>query len=154
MRAYSTISRPTTPPPARPKAKVVDTARDVNQHVARRLTMLRRIHGKTQVEVGAALSLSFQQMAKYERGFSKIAPGTLWMLAEYFKVDVGYFFADFAGAAPAADPRAAEHRTERQQLRLELVMALDTITDANLLHGLRGLLRAYIQEERAAGRDA
>ena len=152
MRACSTSPRPAAPP-ARPGAKVVDAGRDVNQHVARRLKMLRRISDKTQTDVGAALGMSFQQMAKYERGFSKIAPGTLWTLAEYFKVDVAYFFADLDRAAHAADPRTVEHRAARNRLHLELVMALDTVTDAGLLHGLLGFLRAYIQEERAAGRD-
>jgi transcriptional regulator with XRE-family HTH domain len=121
----------------------------VNQHVARRLKMLRLIKGRTQSDLGAAMGLTHQQMAKYERGFSKIAPGMLWKLADYFQVDVEYFFADLDQGVPDIDPHVVERQATQRRLRLELVAALDTVTDERLLRSLR----VFLQVSRKQGGD-
>jgi transcriptional regulator with XRE-family HTH domain len=150
MRAYSTSPRPVAPP-ARPGRKNVEAARDVNQHVARRLKTLRRIRFKTQTDLGAALGKTFQQVAHYESGYAKITPSTLWRAAEYLNVDVEYFFEDLEPAMSAPDRCASDQRTT---LRVELVMALSKAAiSRDLLLGLRDLLRAYRPGERAAGRN-
>jgi transcriptional regulator with XRE-family HTH domain len=143
MRAYSAAPRPALKHPK--------PARDVNQHVAGRLKTLRRTRNKTQTDLGAALGITFQQVAQYERGHSKITPSALWRAAQYFQVDIGYFFADLDRAAPAPDRRGAVE--PRAMLRIELVMALcHAAIDRDLLRGLRDLLRAHLSGERAAGR--
>ena len=115
MRAYSTSPRPTVSPRKPPKRTEPGNAiRGVNQHVAHRLKTLRRTRFKTQTELGAAVGMTFQQMAKYERGISKIAPGMLWKLAEYFEVDIGYFFEGLDGTTPGPEL----HQTVQRRLRL------------------------------------
>jgi transcriptional regulator with XRE-family HTH domain len=115
----------------------------VNHHVAARLKLLRLINGKTQTELGAMLGMTFQQIAKYERGISKIGPDKLWKLAEYFGVDVAYFF---EGYDPSADPNAAPaaplQPVSEKRLRLELAAALQEIRAPQMLRSLLTLVRS------------
>jgi transcriptional regulator with XRE-family HTH domain len=145
MRAYSLSPRPTARKPSS-RAETANAIRNVNQHVARRLKTLRIISGRTQTDLGAALGKTFQQMAKYERGITKIAPGTLWLLAEYLQVDIEYFFADLD--QPGADLHMTERQTTRRRLRQELVTALDRIADDKLLRSLRVFLQATHGQDR------
>jgi transcriptional regulator with XRE-family HTH domain len=133
MRASSTSPR---------AGKTGDVVRDVNRNVARRLKLLRVLKGRTQTDLGRAVGLTPQQMAKYETGVSKIAPGMLWKLAEYFEVDVGYFFEDPTHDLPGIDLRLTERQAAQKRLRIELISALDAIADDRLLRCLRVFLRA------------
>jgi transcriptional regulator with XRE-family HTH domain len=103
MRALDSSRRPAASPPTVKRRRAPDkteVARAVSEHVARRLKSLRIQTGRTQTEMGTMLGMTFQQAAKYERGLSKIAPGTLWRLAEFFGVGIEYFFAEFNSGSP------------------------------------------------------
>lgn len=68
----------------------------VDQHVGRRVPTKRLSLGRSQTELGEALGLTFQRVQKYERrqqGFGVQAPGRI---AEYFQVDIRYFFEGLA----------------------------------------------------------
>jgi transcriptional regulator with XRE-family HTH domain len=142
MRAYSAIRRPPTPNKRRVADKV--KAGTVSEHIARRLKALRILKGRTQTEVGAMLGLTFQQAAKYERGISKIPPGTLWRLAEFLEVDVGYFFAEFDRSASKTGlaAREVEKLANHRHLRLQLLGLLDNVSDRTMLRGLLSLMQA------------
>ncbi|MGB8843657.1 MAG: helix-turn-helix transcriptional regulator [Aliidongia sp.] len=140
MRAYSISPRPIPEP--RPRTETLNGIRDVNRHVARRLKLLRVIKGCTQTDLGQVVGLTHQQMAKYERGISKIVPSMLWKLAGYFQVDIGFFFEDLDQTMPGIDSHIVARRATQNRLRLELVAALGAVTDDSLLRGLRDFLRA------------
>ncbi|MBP5858950.1 helix-turn-helix transcriptional regulator [Marivibrio halodurans] len=46
----------------------------------------------TQVDLGAAIGLSFKQIRKYEQGRNRIGAATLFRLARALEVGVEYFF--------------------------------------------------------------
>lgn len=149
MRAYSTGARPmpTAPETRRRRSPRKDeTGRTVNEHVARRIRLLRKVNGVTQTELGAVLGMTFQQMAKYERGIAKVAPDKLWKLGEYFGVEIGYFFEDLDQAAlPYLDahgraPSAADSDGDRR-LRQELARALQDVTNKGMMRRLLELIR-------------
>jgi transcriptional regulator with XRE-family HTH domain len=135
----------TAQPPQRRVAKRsrASSGHPVNQHVAARLKLLRLLNGKTQTELGAMLGMTFQQMAKYERGISKVAPDKLWKLAEYFNVEIGYFF---EGYDPSVDPDAVLSATPRpegeKRLRLELAAALQEVRTPQMLRSMLSLMRS------------
>ncbi len=66
----------------------------IDVHVGNRLRLARRACGFSQKEVAQALSVSAQQLQKYEEGSTRLTPGRLFRLAGYFDVSVGFFFED------------------------------------------------------------
>ncbi len=79
----------------------------VDIYVGERLLQLRKLRNVSQEKLGDAVGLSFQQIQKYERGANRISASTLFRLAEFFDVPVGYFFDGLrdraAGPVPVID---------------------------------------------------
>jgi transcriptional regulator with XRE-family HTH domain len=146
MRAYSMTNRPIAPATApRLKSRLDETGRVVNTHVAQRIKFLRTTNGKTQAELSRLLCITFQQMAKYERGVSKVAPDKLWKLAEYFGVEITYFFEDLdtADLLPASDRApSADDSIGNRRLRLELANALQGLKSKKMMRSVLNLMRA------------
>src|ERR1700739_3009064 len=78
----------------------------IDRQVGARIRMRRLMLDMSQRELAAALSLSFQQVQKYETGSNRIGPGRLQQLAGILEVPVSFFFEDFpmAGRKQAALP--------------------------------------------------
>jgi transcriptional regulator with XRE-family HTH domain len=148
MRAYSITARPATaqPQPVRGGAVRDPIDRAINAHVAERLKYLRLSKGATQTELGNMLDMTFQQVAKYERGLSKIGPDKLWRFAHYFGVDITYFFknldlgADLTTLLVRRDEPAGDRR-----VRLELAAAVQEVQAPQLLRSLLGMVRAVTE---------
>ena len=72
----------------------------VDRHVGRRVEARRRELGLTQTELSRALGVTFQQVQKYEKGANRVSASKLWEIAQFFKVEIGYFFDGLTAAAP------------------------------------------------------
>ena len=57
----------------------------------------RELCGLTQVELARQLSLSFQQVQKYETGANRISASRMWQVCEVLDVTPGYFFEGLEG---------------------------------------------------------
>src|SRR5215467_7011268 len=66
--------------------------------IGQRVRALRLQRGLSQTELGNLISVTFQQVQKYEKGANRISAGRLQRIAEVLGVPVAHFFA------------AAEHR--------------------------------------------
>jgi transcriptional regulator with XRE-family HTH domain len=154
MRADSTTPRRTrtfarTEVPAQPAAEPKTgkrphdaLGRAVNQHVARQIKLLRLVNGLNQTELGRVLGgMTFQQIAKYERGFSRVTPDKLWRIADHFGVEITYFFESFDRSAHAGSTVPA---TSHRRLRLQLAASLQDIGSASKLRSLLDLMRAMM----------
>lgn len=64
----------------------------VDQHVGHRIRLRRRILGKTQKDLAAAVGIKFQQIQKYETGTNRVSASRLWEIAHTLDVPVAYFF--------------------------------------------------------------
>ncbi len=68
--------------------------------------------GMSQEKLGDAISLTFQQVQKYERGTNRVGSSRLWELSKVLDVPVSFFFDDMtpevAGTTPPARPGLAE----------------------------------------------
>lgn len=71
----------------------------VDRHVGKRVEARRKSLGYSQSQLGAALGLTFQQIQKYEKGANRVSASKLWEIAQFFKVDTGYFFEGLTEAA-------------------------------------------------------
>lgn len=66
----------------------------VDVHVGSRVRLRRTLLGMSQDKLGKALSLTFQQVQKYERGANRIGSSRLYKLSQILDVPVSFFFDD------------------------------------------------------------
>src|SRR3546814_15496088 len=79
-------------------------------HVGARLLASRKLAGFSQERLGAAVSLSFQQIQKYEKGLNRIGASRLQQFAQILNVPPSYFFDGMpidGAAQDTGDPLAA-----------------------------------------------
>ncbi len=66
----------------------------IDVHVGSRLRLRRTLLGMSQEKLGKALSLTFQQVQKYERGANRIGASRLYRLSQILDVPVAFFYDD------------------------------------------------------------
>jgi transcriptional regulator with XRE-family HTH domain len=84
----------------------IKTPRPVDMHVGSRVRMRRLMLGISQVELAAALDLSFQQVQKYEKGTNRIGASRLEHISRFLQVPVAFFFEGASGASAVATSKA------------------------------------------------
>jgi transcriptional regulator with XRE-family HTH domain len=73
----------------------------VDKHVGSRVRMRRMMFGMSQTKLGDALSITFQQVQKYEKGTNRIGAGRLQHISHILQVPVPFFFEGAPRAAGA-----------------------------------------------------
>ena len=135
--------------------------------VGSRVRMRRNMLGLSQEKLGDKISLTFQQVQKYERGANRISASRLHELAQVLDVPVSFFFDEtdsvrapaipkgFFGEEPKANGSDLLHAPETQ----ELVTSFYAIADQLVRRRLFGLAKALaepgtdiIARRRAKGR--
>ena len=66
--------------------------------VGARVRALRAARGYTQVQLGEAIGVSFQQVQKYERGTNRVSASKLYAVAHFLEVTVADLMGEGAGA--------------------------------------------------------
>jgi transcriptional regulator with XRE-family HTH domain len=64
----------------------------IDKHVGSRVRMRRMMLGMSQEKLGDALSLTFQQVQKYEKGTNRIGASRLQQISLILQVPVSFFF--------------------------------------------------------------
>ena len=132
--------------------QVDDVARVVNECVGKRIKMIRVTNGHSQETLGKVLNLTFQQVQKYERGSNKISADKLWRVAQYYHVDLEYFFQDLdpnVMQTPGASDAAKRERAPHERLRLEIGREARNASP-DLLKALVILVRAAARAQEEA----
>src|SRR5262245_62005584 len=111
----------------------------IDQHVGRRVRMRRIMLAMSQVKLGAALGLTFQQVQKYEKGANRIGASRLQQISDILQVPVAFFF---EGAPNASAPHGSDGSA------LSMAQIDDFVSD---LDGLK-LIRAFMRIDNAAVR--
>ena len=110
----------------------------VDKHVGSRVRMRRIMLGMSQEKLGDALSLTFQQVQKYEKGTNRIGASRLQHISNILQVPVAFFFegAPSVPGAPHAKSTAPSPDYVADFLAtsagLELIKAFTRIKDAKL----------------------
>ncbi len=109
----------------------------IDRVVGQRLRWRRRELRLTQEKLGELLSLTFQQVQKYEKGVNRISAGRLYEMAAALGVQVAYFYEGASEHLPDRGIAVAEREnlTETPILSadtLELIAAFQSITDPAL----------------------
>ena len=75
----------------------------IDVHVGGRIRMRRNMLGMSQEKLGDALSLTFQQVQKYEKGTNRIGASRLQQISSILQVPVAFFFEGAPADAPPGD---------------------------------------------------
>lgn len=67
-------------------------ANEIDQYMGSKIRLRRTMLGISQKKLGDLLSLTFQQVQKYERGFSSVGGARLFQIAQVLDVPIAYFF--------------------------------------------------------------
>ncbi len=76
----------------------------VDVYVGRRLRQRRSLLGMSQTTLGNAVTLTFQQIQKYERGSNRMGSSRLFEFAKVLNVPVSYFLDEMPSNALAGRP--------------------------------------------------
>lgn len=130
----------------------------IDVHVGKRLRLRRTLLGMSQERLGEMLSLTFQQVQKYERGVNRIGSSRLYELGQILDVPVSFFFDDMVGGAKSQSDQslavglsedAGRFRYDLNQSlplesreTLELIKAYYRINDAQVRKRLFELAKA------------
>jgi transcriptional regulator with XRE-family HTH domain len=133
----------------------------IDVHVGSRLRLRRNMLGLSQVKLGEAIGLTFQQVQKYERGTNRIGASRLHDLSRVLEVPVSFFFDDMDPVrAPAILARFAEPPAEafdsdplRRRETVELISAYYKVEDTALRRRLFELARALAGGSERLSRD-
>lgn len=115
--------------------------------------MLRLERQISQEELGRVLSVSFQQIQKYERGVNRIAAGTLFRLARRLNVPVEYFFEGLPEDELATDGTAIREPVpvtipEPSHDNVALVLAFSRIKNPHVRRHLLKFIRELTEENQ------
>jgi len=122
----------------------------IDRVVGQRIRWRRRELKLSQEQLAELLSLTFQQVQKYEKGVNRVSAGRLFEISMAMGVPVNYFYdgaqtqleddqARFAASGMAEDgPRAPMMDTET----LDLIAAFQKIRDDSLRKSLLNTVRA------------
>ncbi len=121
----------------------------VDVHVGSRVRLRRTLLGMSQDKLGKALSITFQQIQKYERGANRIGSSRLYKLSQILDVPVSFFFDDMPAEVTGKATGMAEGGKQTFEVgqlsrreTLELVRAYYKIKDPNVRKKLFEMVKA------------
>jgi len=119
----------------------------IDRVVGQRLRWRRRELKLTQEQLGEKLSLTFQQVQKYEKGVNRISAGRLFEMSDVLSVPITYFYEGVEEmlGAPALAVHEDDHPPSLPVIdgeAMELVTAFQKIADPALRRSLLNTIRA------------
>lgn len=121
----------------------------VDVHVGSRVRLRRTLLGMSQEKLGKAVSLTFQQIQKYERGANRIGSSRLYQLANILDVPVSFFFEGVEERISREESGVSEGEQEAfesdqlsRRETLELVRAYYRISDPAVRKKIFDLVKA------------
>ena len=105
----------------------------IDAHVGERVRLRRTLMGMSQEALGDELSLSFQQVQKYERGTNRISASRLYEISRILDVPISYFFEGVGDNEPRMD----------RSMDLDMVMGTGSAQDPFSKRETLELVRAY-----------
>ncbi|MZR29591.1 helix-turn-helix domain-containing protein [Sneathiella litorea] len=125
----------------------------VDVHVGSRLRMRRTLLGLSQQKLGQKLSLTFQQIQKYERGANRIGASRLFELSRILEVKPAFFFEEMpTGKTPQISgveeqPSEFEHEFLGKRETLELVRAYYKIENMDVRKRVFDVIKALAADD-------
>ncbi len=131
----------------------------VDIHVGSRIRLRRTLLGMSQEKLGKAISLTFQQVQKYERGTNRVGSSRLYQLAKVLNVPVSFFFDDMTPEVAGGPPGFRDDKTDfddnplTKRETLELVRAYHRISSAAVRKRVFELVKAMAKPREEEKKD-
>lgn len=74
-----------------------------DREIGRKIKLLRKSKGLSQIELAGKIGVSFQQVQKYEKGSTRISVARLQEIADAIGVNIAIFFEEGGGALKVTD---------------------------------------------------
>jgi transcriptional regulator with XRE-family HTH domain len=84
------------------------TEKSIDAHIGSRLRLRRLMLGISQESLGERLSVTFQQIQKYEKGTNRVSASRLYEMAQIFDVPIDYFFDGLTGEEDHLQPQGMQ----------------------------------------------
>ena len=108
--------------------------------IGENLRRLRRERNLTQVELGEAMSITFQQIQKYERGMNRIASGRLPAFARVLRCDVAELFQGLETKFNPTAPPETDHPQHAVRLKAARRKLVKLVDDSQSLETLSAII--------------
>lgn len=118
----------------------------IDVHVGGRLRLRRTLMGLSQTELARAVSLTFQQVQKYESGANRVSASRLYHIAEALDVPVSFFFDDIPRVDGEDEAPRASFEPDRELL--ELTRNYRSIGDGEVRRGIYELVKRLAQKNQ------
>jgi transcriptional regulator with XRE-family HTH domain len=124
----------------------------IDVQVGGRLRQRRTLLGMSQMSLGKAVGLTFQQIQKYERGANRLGASKLYEFAKVLDVPVSYFFETMPAEATRFKGRHGTPQTGRsndplvKRESLELVRAYYKIRNTSVRKAIANAVRSLRRE--------
>jgi len=115
----------------------VGSPNPVDVHVGSRVRLRRTLLGMSQEKLGQAVSLTFQQIQKYERGANRVGASRLYQLSRILDVPVSYFFEEMPDIPSKPDKTGRLPEPEDDEYKADPLSRRETLE----------LVRAYYKIE-------
>ena len=83
----------------------------IDKEIGRRIKLLRKSKGFSQIELAGKIGVSFQQIQKYEKGSTRISVARLQEIAHAIGVNIAIFFEEEGTVLKVTD-KGREYRSE------------------------------------------
>ena len=107
----------------------------IDVYVGTKIRLTRAARGISQQQLSDMLSISFQQLQKYERGINRISASRLWEISQALGVKISYFF-------EGADAEETEEMEEISTRTIELATQINQISNEAVKSQIVGLIKA------------
>ena len=139
--------------PRQSRGKMMNGAPNpIDVYVGKRIRLRREILQMSQTDLAQLLSITFQQLQKYEKGTNRISASRLWDISVVLKVPVTFFYEGIDDELDQYSPRrlycsntppvmldfSSDPLT--QNSNLELIIALEEIKNRQLQQDIRNLI--------------
>ena len=119
---------------------------EIDRIVGQRIRWRRKELRLTQDKLGDLLSLTFQQVQKYEKGINRISAGRLFELSNVLDVPITYFYEGAEDLVSAnggvAENGGTAHIPVLNAETLDLIAAFQKISDVSLRRSLLNTVKA------------
>jgi transcriptional regulator with XRE-family HTH domain len=130
--------------------RLTETHRNTDARLGALLKELRKQAGISQMEIAAAIGVTFQQVQKYEKGSNRVAVSTLIAMCQALKVNASDVVAAVTGAEQSQEGTVRIKMTDRIRKLESERAAIQAILDKGDLSDLPPLRRAPGAEQPAA----
>jgi DNA-binding XRE family transcriptional regulator len=121
----------------------------VDKHVGERVRLRRIMLKMSQIELGAKIGVTFQQLQKYEKGTNRIGASRLYQLSQALDAPPGFFFEDLPGAKGRGGNRLPDYLVDVMSTALgqRIVRAVSRIKDTKTRTHFAQLIESVAGEQ-------